>query len=130
MSGGIVKAEVLGTHRRAVELKQAAALEDAVEDRLGEIVVVQHPAPGGERLVGGEDHRAPALVALVDDVEEHVGGVGAVGEVADLVDDEHGRVGVARERLGEPPLAVAAERSSMSSAAVVNRASKPFWIAR
>ena len=48
------------------------------------------------RLVGGEDHRALAQVAVVDDVEEHVGGVGAVGEVADLVDDEHVRVSVAR----------------------------------
>ena len=38
---------------------------------------------------------------LVDDVEEHVGGVGAVGEIADLVDDQDGRMRVGRERMGE-----------------------------
>ena len=87
-------------------------------------------APGVERLVGGEDHRALALVAVVDDVEEHVGGVGAVGEVADFVDDEDVRVDVACERVGQAPLRKAAESSSMSSAAVTKSASKPFWIAR
>ena len=56
-----------------------------------------------ERLVGGEDHRALAPMPLVDDVEEHVGGVGAVGEIADLVDDEHGRMRVGRQRLRELP---------------------------
>ena len=40
---------------------------------------------------------------LVDDVEEHVGGVGAVGEVADLVDDEDGGMRVGRQRLRELP---------------------------
>jgi hypothetical protein len=35
----------------------AAPLQHAIEDgSLGEIGVVQHAAPGGERLVGGEDH--------------------------------------------------------------------------
>jgi ATP-dependent DNA helicase RecG len=36
---------------------------------------------------------------------------------------------VAGERVGEPTGATAADRSSMSSAAVTHRASKPFWIA-
>jgi len=77
---------VLGAHRWAIQLKQASALEHAIDDRLREIFVVQHMPPGGERLVGGEDHRAPALVSIVDDVEEHVGRVGTVGEIAHLVD--------------------------------------------
>ncbi len=94
---------MLGTHRWAVEMKQPAALEHPVDDRLCEILVVQHAAPGGQGLVGGEDHRAAALVALVDDMEEHVGRVGAEGEVADLVDDKHVRVGVTGERFGESP---------------------------
>ena len=41
-------------------------------------------------------------MTLVDDVEEHVGGVVAVREVADLVDDEHVRFEVARERFAKP----------------------------
>ncbi|HET6414095.1 MAG TPA: hypothetical protein VFG53_18700, partial [Anaeromyxobacter sp.] len=59
----------------------AAALEDAVDDGGREVLVVEDAAPGIERLVGGEDHRATLQVALVDDVEEHVGGVVAVGQV-------------------------------------------------
>ena len=86
-------------------MKQAPALEHAIDDRLRQILVVKHPAPGGERLVGGEDHRATALVAIVDDVEEHVRRVGAVSEVSDFVDDQDVRVGEARERLGETTLA-------------------------
>ena len=41
-------------------------------------------------------------MALVDDVEEHVGGVRAVGEIADFVDDQHIGMRVRGERLGEP----------------------------
>ena len=74
-------------HRRSLQCDNAAALEDAVENGFGEIRVVQHLAPVFERLVGGEDHRLGALVALVDNMEEHVGGVGAVGEIAHFVDD-------------------------------------------
>ena len=40
-------------------------------------------------------------VAVVDDVEEDVGGIGAVGEVADLVDDEHVRVDILAEGLAQ-----------------------------
>lgn len=40
-------------------------------------------------------------VPLIDDVEEHVRGVGAVGEVADFIDDEDGRMRVGREGVGE-----------------------------
>ncbi len=77
-----------GPHRRSVEGEKSAAFEDAVDDGLGEVLVVEHSPPGASRLVGGEDHRALAAVAVVDDVEEHVRRVGAVGEVADFIDDE------------------------------------------
>ena len=40
-------------------------------------------------------------MALVDHVEEHVRRVGAVGQIADFVDDEGRRVRVGRERCGE-----------------------------
>jgi hypothetical protein len=42
-------------------------------------------------------------MTLVDHMEEHVRRVGAVGQVAYLVDDEDRRVGVGRESLGEAP---------------------------
>ena len=48
---------------------------------------MQDAAPPLERLVGGEDHRAAAAVALVDDMEENAGGVGSVREVSDFVND-------------------------------------------
>jgi hypothetical protein len=49
-------------------------------------------APGRQRLVRGENHRASVQVAVIDDLEEHVRSVRAVAEVADLVD--HQDVGV------------------------------------
>ena len=77
----------------------AAALEHAVEDRLGEIRIVQDPAPRGERLVRGEDHRPPVQVAVVDDLEEHVGRVRPVAEIAHLIDHQHVRMRVGRQRM-------------------------------
>ena len=53
-----------------------AAREDAVEAGFGEVGVVNGAAPALERLVGGEDHGATAAMALVDDIEEGVGGAG------------------------------------------------------
>ncbi len=44
-------------------------------------------------------------VALVDDVEEDVGGVRSVGEIADLVDDEDVGMGVGGQDVAEPALA-------------------------
>ena len=73
-----------GAHGGSFKRDDAAALEDPVEDGFGEVGVVQDAPPELERLVGGEDHGAPAAVALVDDMEENVGGVGSVGEVADF----------------------------------------------
>ena len=43
-------------------------------------------------------------MTVVHDVEEHVGRVGAVGEIADLVDDEKARMRVGCECLGESSL--------------------------
>ncbi len=88
---------MLGPERRSVEAKEATALEDAVDDGIGEIVVVQDVAPALRVLVGGEDHRPAADVAIVDDVVEDVRGVVAVRDVANLVDDKHVRLHVARD---------------------------------
>ena len=83
-----------GAHGGSFERDDAAALEDAVENGFGEVGIVQDATPELKRLVGGEDHRAPAAVALVDDMEEHVGVVGSVGEVSDFVADEELRTDV------------------------------------
>lgn len=58
-----------------------------IDDGLREVIVVKDVAPPLKRSVGGEDHRPLAPVPLVDDMEEHVGRIGPVGEVADLIDD-------------------------------------------
>jgi len=94
-----------GSHRGPVQLQKPSALEHAVDDSDGEVVVVQHAAPGAERLIGREEHRPVVLVALVDDVKEHVRSVGAVGQVADLIHDEHVGLRVPGQRLRESTLA-------------------------
>ena len=48
---GVVKAEVLGPERRAVQPEEAAAREDAVDDGGGEVLVVEDLAPGVEGLL-------------------------------------------------------------------------------
>lgn len=75
-----------GSHRGPIEPEQAAALEHAIDDGLREVVVMQDAAPGVQRLVRREDHRAAPTMPFVDDMKQHVCGVGAVGEIADLVD--------------------------------------------
>lgn len=91
--------------RRPAKLEMPVALEDSVQDGLGEIRVVEDPAPGGERFVRGKDHGAVMPVAFVDDVEEHVGGVGSLAEVADFVDDQHARMRVGGQGMAELALA-------------------------
>jgi hypothetical protein len=53
---------------------------------MSQIVVVQHPAPGIERFIGREDHRPPFSMTVIDDVEEHIGRISPIGEIADFVD--------------------------------------------
>ena len=93
-----VVGDVFGAHGRAVETEDATAMQDAVDDRVGEVVVMKHGAPALGMLVGREDHRALLDVALVDDVEEHVRGVVAVREVAHLVNEEDVRLDATRGR--------------------------------
>jgi hypothetical protein len=97
--------EVLGPHGRPVEAEEPSALEDAVDDGLSEVLVVEHLSPSVRRLVGGEDHRALAAVTVVDDMEEHVRRVGSVGQITDLVYDEERRMGVGGQGLSEASLA-------------------------
>ena len=82
-----------------------AALEDTVEEGLGELGVVQDGAPLAEGFVGGEDEGPALEAALVDDPPEEVCGVVGVVEVADLVDDEDVGLNIFRSDFAE--LAVA-----------------------
>ena len=45
-----VVGQVLGPDGRPVEAKQATSFEDAVDDRVGQVVVVEHGAPGAGSL--------------------------------------------------------------------------------
>src|SRR5205814_291483 len=54
-------------------------------------------------------------------VEQHIGGVGAVREVADFVHDDHSRMHIRRKRWVSSPARNGDERSSMSAAAGVNK---------
>ena len=92
---------MLGSQRRSIEREQPAALEDAIEDGLRQVLIVQHTSPGGERFVRREDHGALLPMPVVDDVEEHVCGIGAVGEVAHFVADEDTGLHVGGQDLGE-----------------------------
>jgi hypothetical protein len=91
--------------RRPIEAYEAAALEDAIDDRLPEILIEEDASPRLQRLVGREDHRAVTAMPLVDHVKEHVRGIGAVREIPHLVDHQDRRMCVGLERLRELPLA-------------------------
>jgi hypothetical protein len=96
---------VLGAHGRSVESEKSTALEDAIDNGLGEVLVVKNLSPGVGWLVGGEDHRAFSSMAIVDHVEEHVRGIGSVGEIAYFVNDKQRRVSVGDEGVSETSLA-------------------------
>jgi hypothetical protein len=55
----------------------------------GDDLVAEDLAPGGERLVAGDD-QAGAFVAAGDEREHQVGRLRVEGDVADLVDDQQG----------------------------------------
>ena len=67
-------------------------VQEAVEDGGGQgAVVVEDLGPVFEGSVGGDDDGA-LLVALADDLEEQIGAVLVDGQIAEFVEDEHGRV--------------------------------------
>jgi hypothetical protein len=99
-----VQLEVPGAHRRAVQLEQPTPFGDAIDDGLRKIGIVEHAARFLGRFIGREHQRALAQMALVDDVEEDVGGIGNIGEVSELVDHEHARLRVRRKHLRQAAL--------------------------
>src|SRR5438034_568155 len=110
----------------AIEREHAPALEYAVDDRVGEILVVQYVAPRGERFVGGEDHRALLPMAIVTTWKSmFAASVPYVRYPTSSTTMTEGWTYRASAS-ASCPRRNAAERSSMSSAAVTNSASKPF----
>src|SRR4030095_10034927 len=89
----------------SVEGEEASPLEDAIDDGLRQVLVMEDAPPGADWLVRGEDHRALPTMPVVDYVEEHVRRIGTVGEIPDFVDDEHSGVRVGRQSFGETSLA-------------------------
>ena len=90
--------DVAGAIGAAAHFEMSAAFEEAIDDVLGQIAIMQHVAPGRQRLVGGDEDRELPEVAFVDDPIEHVGRVGRVREVADFIEDQHVRVQKRGER--------------------------------
>ena len=87
--------------RGSIEANEPSALQDAIEDGGRQILVVQHLSPFTQGLVGSEDHGPLTQVPVVHDMKKDVGGVLPIGQVADLVDDQHVRVRVGGQRLLE-----------------------------
>jgi hypothetical protein len=94
---------VAGAVGAPAQFEVAAALQHAIEDRFGEIGIVEHAAPGRQGLVRREEHGALVQVAIVHHLEEHIGRVGPVAEIADLVDYEHVGMRIRREDVPELP---------------------------
>ncbi len=62
-------------------------VDQPVHDGHSHVVVGEELAPGGEVLVGGDDHRA-VLVQGIDQLEQVVAGLSIHGQIAQLVDDQ------------------------------------------
>ena len=54
---------------RAIEREEPTALQDTIDDRMGEILIVQDATPRGHGFVGREDHRTATAMPLSDDME-------------------------------------------------------------
>jgi len=63
-------------------MDESSTLQDPIQDGGRQILIVQHLAPRAERFVGGEDHRALLQVAIIHHMEQNVGGILSVGQVA------------------------------------------------
>src|SRR6266487_7077648 len=89
LAAGWAAAEVAVAEAVAVALEgeDLGVVDEPVDHRGGDGLVAEDLAPGGERLVAGDD-QAGAFVAGADEREHQVGRLGVEGDVADLVDDQ------------------------------------------
>src|SRR5208283_6141120 len=77
----------------AFEQGDIGMMGEAVQQRGDAGGVGEDGIPFLKGFVGGQDHGV-AFVAVVDDFEEQVGGVGVVGQVTNFVKDEQAGAGV------------------------------------
>src|SRR4051812_41616651 len=87
---GFLEAVALG-----VDVDDLRAVDEAIYEGDDAGGVREDLAPRGEGLVGTEEDGLVDVVATGDDLEEEIGVAAVVGEVADLVDAEEMRHGVA-----------------------------------
>ncbi len=88
---------------RSLHRQHVAVVEQPVQDRCRDDLVVQDRAPLAHAAIAGHQHAA-ALVTATHQRKEQMRGVRLEGQVAELVDDQQLRLGVAREPLLQPPL--------------------------
>src|SRR5215467_8393970 len=88
---------LFGAEALALDDDGIDVVQDAIEDGGGQgAVVVEDLRPVLVGAVGGEEDRR-TLVALADDLEQQVGAMLVDGEVAELIDDQHGGLQVTAE---------------------------------
>ena len=95
-----------GPVRAAAQREVHAPLEEAIQDRLGEVAIMHYLAQGRQRFVRRQQNRPTLEIPFVDDAIEHVRRVGSVREIAQLVDNQNVRMEVrceaARAGLSSP----------------------------
>src|SRR5262249_30440756 len=79
--------------------------EHSIDDHFGQVGIMEDLRPRGQRLVGGKDDRSIVQMPLIDHLEEGVGGVEGIGEVAKLINHQDVRGNVGSQGLTEPSLA-------------------------
>ena len=103
-AGHVKVLQMAGAIRRAFKHEQPSSFEGAVDNRARQVVIMQDLAPlGHRRLVGRHEDGLALEMPVVDDVEEDVGGIGAVAQIANFVDDEDVWRDVLGQRCAEAP---------------------------
>ena len=64
--------------RGSVKVDEASTFQNSIQDGGRQVLVVQHPSPLAERLIGGKDHRSFSQMAIVDDMKQDIGGIGTI----------------------------------------------------
>jgi hypothetical protein len=59
-------------------MDEASTFQDSIEDGSCQVLVVQHLSPRTEGLIGSKDHRAFLEMAIIHNMEQNIGSVGAL----------------------------------------------------
>ena len=79
----------------AVKDDEPSPFQDAVDDSLCQVLVVEDFAPVGEgRLVGREYYGSPEYMPVIHHMEQDIGRIGTIVEVADFIYHQDGWRGV------------------------------------